>query len=39
VELFHSIFDFRKSVNSIGAIQESYVDIKDSRKKIMEGYC
>jgi hypothetical protein len=33
------IFDFRKSVNSIGAIQESYVDIKDSRKKIVEGYC
>lgn len=33
------IFDFRKFTNLVGQVQEVYVDIDDSRKKIVEGYC
>ena len=33
------IFDFRKAINLIGQVDETYVNIKDNNKKIIEVYC
>ncbi|EPY2294214.1 AAA family ATPase [Clostridium sporogenes] len=33
------IFDFRKAASLIGIVEETYVDIEEHRKKIIEVYC
>ncbi|MBE6058143.1 AAA family ATPase [Clostridium sp.] len=33
------IFDFRKAASLIGIVEETYVDIEDHSKKIIEVYC